>query len=232
MTPFYSAAVITAATETTQKVTAEVTQQINTQKQQIEQIEIKLEGCFKILQDNSTTFTLAAPKQIIDTSTNTFIGLISQNQCLTEKTRHTNSNHRCTTTHHSFFPYPIFSREMTQQITVLTKTISATISCLDQKLTPPGPSLKRSSKERLESELPACNPHTALRLNVKLLKWSASMLTSLLALRTNLPSLLYLDEQQSPADSQVQEIKTQLPLRILRSIRKAAASIVWGPKSS
>ena len=150
----YSAAVTTANTETAQKITTEVTQQINTQKQQIEQVETKLEGGLKTLQDRITTCIQTATQQIIDTLTNTFSGLLSQIQCFAEKL----ATLTTTITAIPQSPTPILAPEISQQITVLTKALSAATSCLDEKPTPSGPPRRCLSKERPSSGLPAPNP--------------------------------------------------------------------------
>ena len=51
----YSAAVTTASKETAENITAEVTQQINTQKQQMERVVTKHEDGLKTLQISITT---------------------------------------------------------------------------------------------------------------------------------------------------------------------------------
>ena len=140
----YSAAVTTANTETAQKITTEVTQQINTQKQQIEQVETKLEGGLKTLQDSITTCIQTATEQIFDNLKNTFCWLLRQVQCFAENLA------KLTTiiTAIPQSPTRILAPDITQQITVLTKALSAATSCLNEKLTPSDPPRGCLSKER------------------------------------------------------------------------------------
>ena len=166
ITTFRSCSIVqTANTETAQKITTEVTQQINSQKQQIEQVETKLDGGVKTLQDNITTCIQTATQQIIDTLRNTFSGLLSQIQCYAEEIA------TLTTTFTAIpqSPIPILPPEITQQITVLTKAISAATSCLDEKLT-------RSAHPAYVCPKSARDQHTlypnpkAVKLNYKRLK--------------------------------------------------------------